>query len=89
VDGTNNPCIQSVFFESFPIYTAHFGQNGQEVVLGSRHSAFFCYDMIAGKLINVPRIKGGMACLISEKNISTYCLLTLSLLMYLVRAFCI
>jgi len=61
VDASNNPCIQSVFLESFPIYTAHFSQNGHEVILGSRHSAFFCYDMIAGKLINVPRITGDIA----------------------------
>lgn len=67
MDGTNNPCIQSVFFESFPIYTAHFSQNGHEVIVGSRHSAFYCYDMIAGKLINVPRIKGELVHLISVK----------------------
>jgi len=64
VDGSNNPCIQSVFLESFPIYTAHFSENGHEVLVGSRHSAFYCYDMIAGKLINVPRIKGETACFI-------------------------
>jgi len=62
VDGANNPCIQSIFLDSFPVYTAHFSQNGNEIILGSRHSAFYCYDMIAGKLINVPRIKGALFC---------------------------
>lgn len=70
VDGTNNPCIQSVFFESFPIYTAHFSQNGNEVILGSRHSAFYCYDMISGKLINVPRIKGLDGCAMKRFEVS-------------------
>lgn len=26
--------------------------------MGSRHSAFYYYDMIAGKIVKVPRIKG-------------------------------
>jgi len=56
-----------VFFESFPIYTAHFSHNGHEVIVGSRHSAFHCYDMIAGKLVNISRIKGQITLLFYSK----------------------
>ncbi|XP_041359672.1 U3 small nucleolar RNA-associated protein 18 homolog isoform X2 [Gigantopelta aegis] len=58
VDGKTNPKIQGVFFDDFPISTAHFSNSGQEVVLGSWLRTFFCYDMIAGKIINIPQIKG-------------------------------
>ena len=58
VDGKTNPKIQSVYFENFPIYCAHFSTNGEEVILGSKHKTFQYYDMIAGKIVNVPRMKG-------------------------------
>ena len=50
--------IQSVHLEKFPIYTAHFSSDGKEVIAGSQYKSFYYYDMIAGKVINVPRIKG-------------------------------
>ena len=58
VDGQSNLTIQSIFLDKYPVYCAHFSHDGKEVILGSRHSSFFYYDMIAGKVINVPRIKG-------------------------------
>ena len=58
VDGKTNPKIQSIFLEDFPIYCAHFSTNGEEVILGSRHKTFQYYDMIAGKIVRVPKMKG-------------------------------
>lgn len=58
VDGKNNPKIQSVFLDNFPIFSAHFTTDGREVVLSSKHKSFYYYDMIAGKVVNVPKVKG-------------------------------
>ena len=60
VDGKTNPKIQGVFLDKFPISTAHFSDGGKEVILGSWLRMFYCYDMIAGKVINIPKIKGGI-----------------------------
>lgn len=48
--------------ERFPIYTAHFSANGEEVIMGSFHKGFHYYDMMAGKMVNVPPIKGKGKC---------------------------
>ena len=54
IDGKQNPKIQSVFLEKFPISTAHFSRDGKEVILGSqRRKSFYHYDMIAGKVNQV------------------------------------
>ena len=58
VDGKNNPKIQSIYLENYPIYSAHFSADGEEVILGSRHKGFHYYDMMAGRMISVPPIKG-------------------------------
>ncbi|KAL5012309.1 hypothetical protein ScPMuIL_010860 [Solemya velum] len=58
VDGKYNANIQTVFIENYPIHTAHFSCDGQEVIMGSKHKSFHYYDMIAGKLLTVPKIKG-------------------------------
>ncbi|XP_062621105.1 U3 small nucleolar RNA-associated protein 18 homolog [Saccostrea cucullata] len=58
VDGKHNPKIQSVFIDGFPIHTAHFSMDGHEVIMGSRYKNFRYYDMMAGKIINVPKVKG-------------------------------
>ena len=58
MDGRNNPKIQSVHLDGFPILSAHFTADGEQVVMGSKHSAFYYYDMIAGKVVKVPKIKG-------------------------------
>ena len=49
VDGKNNPKIQSVNFQDFPIKTAHFSANGEQFVLSSQHhSHFYSYDLQKG-----------------------------------------
>lgn len=58
VDGKLNPKIQSVFLDGFPIHTARFSSDGLEVIMGSRFKNFQYYDMMAGKIVNVPKIKG-------------------------------
>lgn len=58
VDGKLNPKIQSVFLDGFPIHCAHFSSDGLEVIMGSRFKNFQYYDMMAGKIVNVPKIKG-------------------------------
>ena len=50
IDGKNNPKMQSVHFENFPIKTAHFTSNGRQFLVGSQHFGhFFAYDMVKGK----------------------------------------
>ncbi|XP_064609745.1 U3 small nucleolar RNA-associated protein 18 homolog [Liolophura sinensis] len=58
VDGKHNPKIQSVFIDNNPILCAHFSASGEEVIMGSKHSSFHYYDMIGGKIVRVPKIKG-------------------------------
>ncbi|ESO97326.1 hypothetical protein LOTGIDRAFT_114808, partial [Lottia gigantea] len=58
IDSKNNPKIQSVFIERFPILNAHFSSNGEEVIAGSHYTSFRYYDMLSGTLITVPKIKG-------------------------------
>ena len=51
IDGKNNPKMQSVHFENFPIKTAHFTSNGRQFLVGSQHFGhFYAYDMVKGKL---------------------------------------
>ncbi|CAF1048663.1 unnamed protein product [Brachionus calyciflorus] len=58
IDGKKNPKIQSIFVEKFPILSAHFTRNGEEIIMGSRHKNFYYYDMIAGKMVTVvPPVK--------------------------------
>jgi len=55
IDGKNNPKIQTINFENFPIKTAKFSTNGEEFVVGSQHHGhFFVYDMMAGKIVKIP-----------------------------------
>ena len=52
IDGKTNPKIQTVHFKDFPLRTAKFSTNGEEVIVGSIDRPFFySYDMIAGKII--------------------------------------
>jgi U3 small nucleolar RNA-associated protein 18 len=53
VDGKDNPKMQTVNFEDFPIRTAHFSADGSEFVAGSQqHEHFFVYDMEKGKSVS-------------------------------------
>jgi len=55
VDGKENPKIQTINFQNFPIRTAKFSTNGNEFIVGSRnHPHFYVYDMMIGKSIKVP-----------------------------------
>ncbi|CAH1233883.1 UTP18 [Branchiostoma lanceolatum] len=58
IDGRNNPKIQTLHLQKFPIRTARFSTCGREVVLASATRWFFVYDMIAGKVIKIPKIRG-------------------------------
>ncbi|XP_023341141.1 U3 small nucleolar RNA-associated protein 18 homolog isoform X2 [Eurytemora carolleeae] len=54
VDGKFNPKIQTINFKDFPIKTAKFSVDGNEVIAGSQfHTYFYVYDMIAGKVIKI------------------------------------
>ena len=50
VDGKENPKLQTINFQNFPIKTAKFSSCGNEFLVGSsNHPHFFVYDMIAGQ----------------------------------------
>eukprot|EP00096_Caligus_rogercresseyi_P010840 TRINITY_DN4074_c0_g1_i1.p1 TRINITY_DN4074_c0_g1~~TRINITY_DN4074_c0_g1_i1.p1 ORF type:complete len:542 (-),score=149.82 TRINITY_DN4074_c0_g1_i1:94-1698(-) len=50
VDGKNNPKIQTVNFENFPIHDTHFSHDGNEFIVSSlHHQHFYVYDMVKGK----------------------------------------
>jgi len=54
VDGKRNSKLHSVAFERFPILCAQFAYDGNEAILGSRHSHIYSYDLMAAKAIRVP-----------------------------------
>ncbi|KAL6457699.1 hypothetical protein MHYP_G00346620 [Metynnis hypsauchen] len=59
VDGKTNPKIQSIHLERFPVNKACFTANGEQVVAtGMKNKLFYIYDMIEGKVIPVPRVRG-------------------------------
>ena len=58
IDGQTNPKLQSIFLERFPIHTAHFSTNGEQVILASQRRLFYVYDMIKGEVIKIPQIRG-------------------------------
>ena len=58
IDGQNNPKLQSIFLERFPIHTAHFTADGEQVILASQRRSLYVYDMIKGSVIKIPRIRG-------------------------------
>lgn len=53
VDGKRNSKLHSIGFERYPILCAKFAQNGNEAILGSRHSHLFSYDLLAAKSIRM------------------------------------
>lgn len=61
VDGKTNPKIQSIHLENFPVNKASFSADGEQVVAtGMRNKLFYVYDMMEGKIIPVPRVRGQM-----------------------------
>ncbi|KAG8546569.1 hypothetical protein GDO81_018605, partial [Engystomops pustulosus] len=68
VDGITNPKIQSIFLKSFPVFKARFSADGEQVITtGCYHKIFYVYDMIGGKIIPVPNIRG-----LEEKRIKNF-----------------
>ncbi|XP_048589194.1 U3 small nucleolar RNA-associated protein 18 homolog isoform X2 [Nematostella vectensis] len=58
VDGKENPKLQSVFVNRFPIHNAHFTCDGEQVIMSSRRKYFYVYDMIKGQVTRIPGIRG-------------------------------
>lgn len=50
VDGKCNPKIESIGFDNFPIFKAHFTKDGEQVIVGSWHKSFYVFDMMSGKM---------------------------------------
>ena len=67
VDGKTNANLQTVYLKGFPIHTAHFIENGEQVILASRRRHFYCYDMLAGNVTRIPEIRGK-----EEKHFSNF-----------------
>ena len=53
-----NPKLQSVHIQRFPITTAHFSRDGEEVILAGQRKNFFVYNMMAGKITQIHGIRG-------------------------------
>ena len=62
MDGKTNAKIQSVFLEQYPIFNAQFSADGREVIMGGKFPSFYYYDMIIGKMVQVPKCAGKDAC---------------------------
>ena len=59
VDGKTNPKIQSIHLERFPVNKACFSASGEQVIAtGLRNKLFYIYDMMEGKIIPVPTVRG-------------------------------
>jgi len=63
VDGETNPRIQNLFLENFPIYSAQFTPDGQQVVTSSRRKHFYVFDMATGDIQGT--YKAGLPLLLS------------------------
>lgn len=58
IDGKENPLLETVLFDGFPIETAHFSADGDRIIVGSNmYSYFYYYDMLSDKAVKVPRIR--------------------------------
>ena len=57
VDGVENPKIQSVAFQQFPIHRSALTMDGGSVVLTSKKLWFKIYDMMTGGTPHVPAMK--------------------------------
>lgn len=50
IDGKTNRKVQSVFVRDFPIHHAEFAPTSDEIILSSRRSFFYVYDLQAAKV---------------------------------------
>lgn len=62
VDGRRNNKLHSIAFQHYPILCAKFLQNGNEALLGSRHSHIFSYDLLAAKPVRYTLPQGLTQC---------------------------
>ncbi|XP_012697508.2 U3 small nucleolar RNA-associated protein 18 homolog [Clupea harengus] len=68
VDGKTNPKIQSIHLERFPVNKACFSASGEQVIAtGLRNKLFYIYDMMEGKIIPVPTVRG-----LSEQRVKEF-----------------
>nr|CAB3267576.1 U3 small nucleolar RNA-associated protein 18 homolog [Phallusia mammillata] len=58
VDGKTNAKIHSLFMDKFQIHCAHFLANGTEILMSSNVKWLYSYDMVSGKVVEIPYVKG-------------------------------
>lgn len=58
VDGRLSTRIQGVHIENFPIHSAHFAPNGEEIITTSNKRHFFHYDLKEDKIQQIHYIRG-------------------------------
>ena len=58
IDGKKNKKVQSVFVRDFPIHHAEFAPTSDEIILSSRRSHFYVYNLQAAKVTKIPQIVG-------------------------------
>ena len=58
IDGKLSNRIQGVCIENFPIYTAHFAAQGQEIILNSDKAHFFVYNLQTDKIQKIFDVRG-------------------------------
>lgn len=57
VDGKINAKIQNVCIDNFPIVSAEFCKQGEEVIMGSKYRSFYYFDVLASKVVCVQKVK--------------------------------
>jgi len=58
IDGKDNNKLKSVFLTNFPIWCADFTPSGDKIVCSARRKHFYMYDMLAGSVVKIPKIRG-------------------------------
>ncbi|XP_077590747.1 U3 small nucleolar RNA-associated protein 18 homolog [Stigmatopora nigra] len=69
VDGKTNGQIQSIHLDRFPVHKARFTREGDAVVAtGLRNKMFYVYDMMEGRVMPVPHVRG-----LRESRVKEFC----------------
>ena len=58
IEGKLSNRIQGVCIENFPIYTAHFAAQGEEIILNSNTAHFFVYNLQTDKIQKIFDVRG-------------------------------
>ncbi|CAF0906716.1 unnamed protein product [Adineta ricciae] len=58
VDGKKNERIHSLFFERYSIDSTHFTKDGNQIIVTGDRNFFKVYDMIEGKISQIPMMRG-------------------------------